>query len=100
MKPTVFIGSSVEALDIAKAIQANLQHTANSTVWDQDIFVPAAYTLESLETEIKNSDFAIFVFRPDDVLKIRNIRKSAVRDNVLFELGLFTGFLGRDRCFI
>jgi hypothetical protein len=37
---------------------------------------------------------------PDDLLTSRNESTAAPRDNVLFELGLFMGALGRKRTFI
>ncbi len=45
-------------------------------------------------------DFAIFVLTPDDTGIIRGENKNIARDNVLFELGLFIGTLGKERCFI
>ncbi len=45
-------------------------------------------------------DFAIFVFNPDDIVIMRGKKLKKVRDNVLFELGLFIGKLGRDKVFI
>jgi tetratricopeptide (TPR) repeat protein len=47
-----------------------------------------------------NTDFGLFIFAPDDILKLREKENKTVRDNVVFELGLFLGYLGKDRCFI
>jgi hypothetical protein len=100
MKSKVFIGSAVEALDVAYATQDNLAHTAETTVWDQDIFKLSTTSLESLLKILKRVDFAIFIFSPNDVASIRDTTSTIVRDNVLYELGLFTGHLGIERCFI
>ena len=45
-------------------------------------------------------DFAAFVLSPDDIVQLRNQEFRSARDNVVFELGLFIGRLGRKRCFI
>lgn len=49
---------------------------------------------------LESSHFGLFVFAPDDITRIRDQNLSTVRDNVIFELGLFIGKLGRERCFI
>jgi tetratricopeptide (TPR) repeat protein len=98
-KPRVFIGSSVEGLNVAYPVQQNLLHSAEVTVWDQGIFELSRTTMESLTTALAESDFAVFVFTPDDLVHIRDKTSLAVRDNVLFEFGLFIGKLGRDRVF-
>src|SRR5665213_1494192 len=99
-KPKIFIGSSVEGLNIAYAVQQNLTHDAEITVWDQGVFELSQTTIESLVTILEKCDYAIFVFSPDDITKIRKKEFLTVRDNVIFELGLFIGKLGRSRSFI
>ncbi|MFT6907464.1 MAG: tetratricopeptide (TPR) repeat protein [Oleiphilaceae bacterium] len=99
MKPKIFIGSSVEGLSVAYAIQQNLTHDAEPTVWDQGIFDLSQTTIESLTKAVDESDFGVFVFSPDDITKMRGSDHNSIRDNVIFEFGLFIGKLGRDRVF-
>lgn len=100
MKPKGFVGSSVESLPIARAIQAELDRDAEIEVWDQGIFEPSESTLESLLEFLDYFQFAIFVLSPDDLVKIRTEEHRIVRDNVIFELGLFFGGLGKERTFM
>jgi hypothetical protein len=99
-KPRVFVGSSVESLDVAYAVQENLEFAAEITVWTQGVFDLTRPALNSLLGTIGTFDFAIFIFAPDDVLKMKDETMRSVRDNVVFELGLFMGELGEDRAFI
>jgi Predicted nucleotide-binding protein containing TIR-like domain len=96
-----FLSSSSEQLPIAKALEANLAADGfEPTLWSREAHGASQYNLEALLAEARTSDFAVFVFAPDDQVSIRGEVFSVVRDNVLFELGLFIGALGRDRCFI
>jgi predicted nucleotide-binding protein len=101
MKPLLFVGSSVESLPVAYAVQENLDpHNARVKVWPQGVFQVSEFGLDSLLEVLKTCDFAAFIFTPDDLVTIRNQRYRTVRDNVLFELGLFMGRLGRGRTFV
>jgi len=100
LKPKVFIGSSQEGVNIANAIQAHLDRSCEVTVWKDGIFKLSEGTLESLEKALNDMEYGIFVFSPDDVLMIRDMEKLSIRDNVLFEFGLFMGKLGRGKVFL
>ncbi len=99
MKKKIFIGSSVEALPLAEAIQENLEHNFYVTVWYQGIFSLSGNTLDDLLTALDEYDYGIFVFQPDDNITLREEEYMTVRDNVIFELGLYFGRLGRQRAF-
>jgi hypothetical protein len=99
-RPRLFVGSSSESLDYAYAIQSNLDDCAEVTVWKQGIFEISKTTVESLIRALDRSDFGVFVFAPNDALRLRRKKYAAVRDNVVFELGLFMGKLGRRRTFV
>ncbi|WP_348970900.1 nucleotide-binding protein [Pseudomonas atacamensis] len=98
-KPRVFLASSVEGLDVANAINESLDYDAEIVHWKNG-FDLSSYTIDSLMEKSRTVDFAIFVFTPDDVSTIREQSHIVVRDNVLFELGLFIGALSKERCFI
>lgn len=97
----VFVMSSVEALEIARAIQSGFAHDSFSVVvWTDGVFRASQYALESLERELDQSDFAIAVVQPDDRTESRGHILPSPRDNVLFELAFFMGRLGRHRTFL
>ncbi|MBM6759711.1 TIR domain-containing protein [Bacteroides mediterraneensis] len=96
-KPKLFIGSSVEGLIIARAIKAELEYDMDVTVWNQGVFKLSHTPLEDLSSVLEETDFASFIFLPEDKLEIKGEETTAIRDNVVFELGLFYGKLGRNR---
>jgi hypothetical protein len=98
----VFIGSSSEGLNIAEHLHVALESSSECTVvvWNQGVFGASSYTLDSLLSSAGQCDFAILIASGDDTVESRGVRRSSARDNVIFELGLFMGILGRERTFI
>lgn len=97
----VFIISSAEALEIARTIQNAFDHDPFKViVWTDGVFRASWYPVESLERELDQSDFAIAIAQPDDMTVSRGKTEPSPRDNVIFELGLFIGRIGRQRSFL
>lgn len=99
-RPRIFIGSSSEGLEVAENIQVNLDDDCEVTVWKQGHFGLGSSTLESLVTKLDQFDFAVLVLTPDDLIETRGESLFSPRDNVVFELGLFMGHLGRERTIV
>ncbi|MGZ5456011.1 MAG: TIR domain-containing protein [Thermoanaerobaculia bacterium] len=98
--PTLFVGSSSETIEVARAVQYNLHRDAVVSIWDQDVFQISRTAIESLVEQSEASDFAVFIFAPTDVVRFGEQDFVTVRDNVVFELGLFIGQIGRRRTFV
>jgi len=100
-KIRVFIVSSVEALPIARAVENAFEHdNFHVVLWPNDVFRIANYPIEDLERELEVADFAVAIAQPDDLVNVRKRKRSAPRDNVIFELGFFMGRLGRTRAIL
>jgi CRP/FNR family cyclic AMP-dependent transcriptional regulator len=94
----IFIMSSKEAVEIARAVQTALADDGYEVfAWPDGVFRASQYAVESLERELDRSDFAIAIAQPDDTTKSRGKSSRSPRDNVIFELGLFIGRIGRHR---
>jgi len=100
MKPRIFVASSTEALHIAEAIVYNLDYVAELSPWSANIFELTIPALDTLLGALETYDFGIFVLTPDDVVVMRKQEVNVARDNVIFELGLFMGGLGKERCIL
>jgi len=96
--PSMFVASSSEGLGVANDIQELLEHDCHATVWNQGVFAPSDTVLRQLTQALHGFEFALFVFTPDDRLHLRGEAVHVVRDNVVFEMGLFIGALGAERC--
>lgn len=97
-KPRIFIGSSTERLPVARALKDILADCAEVAVWDEaPEFALVESILDGLMKVADRYDFALLVFGADDNLMIRGSVTPAVRDNVIFELGLLMGRMERGR---
>jgi hypothetical protein len=101
--PKVFVASSTEASQVVNEVQVLLAEALSGRAevkpWTEEFQLSKTY-IESLERALDTSDFAVIVFTPDDRNKSRGVKTMSPRDNVVLELGLFFGRLGRDRCFL
>lgn len=100
--PIMFVGSSVEGLPVAQELPTCLQHDKVIVrPWTtKGVFGPSGIPIDDLIKLVEEADFAVFVFGPDDKIQSRGKRHAAPRDNVIFEMGLFMGRLGRERVFM
>lgn len=101
----IFIGSSEEHRNIANEISNFLTSRDGIEVLPWWIISDRTHgmvyfyeVLEDLSSGI--ADAAIFVLAPDDDLETRGKITKTTRDNVLIEIGLFSGKLGRDRTYL
>ncbi len=105
----IFMGSSSsEANDFMEEIAVKLEELdTQPLLWNETgkgIFIPGTNTIDALLAITKRVGAAIFIFNADD--KTWNDKSAletldTVRDNVLFEYGLFMGALGKEKvCFI
>jgi CRP/FNR family transcriptional regulator, cyclic AMP receptor protein len=94
----VFIASSSEGLKTAAALKAAFgDDHFEVKVWTDGIFTAGLTNVEALEAELLRADFAVLFLSPDDEVKSRGVISGAPRDNLILELGLFAGKLGRRR---
>jgi len=100
MKPRVFIGSSTEGLEVAENLNLRLSKDCETVPWNGGAFGISETYIGSLEKALADVEFAVLVVTPDDLREKRGAEGRVPRDNVVFELGLFMGRLGRERTFI
>jgi len=105
MKRKIFIGSSEEGQAIAEIVEKRI--LTNCSDWllpvkwkDDNVFTFNQSTLQCLLKNARKYEYGIFIATKDDVIIKRKIFKRVMRDNVLFELGLFLGSLGFKRTFL
>ena len=103
----IFLGSSSEAIQDMQDIGYILEDMGNKVLpWNaagKNIFPANENTIDSLIAITKRVQAAVFIFSAEDkIWHHKSLKKTAtVRDNVLFEYGLFCGALDKKNvCFI
>ncbi|MDD3078456.1 MAG: nucleotide-binding protein [Paludibacter sp.] len=105
MKRKIFIGSSTEGYVIAEQIRDEINTELGDWIecetWkDGKVFSHNKSTLECLVKASRKYDYGIMVASNDDISLKRLQMYRSMRDNVLFEMGLFLGSLGLQRAFL
>jgi hypothetical protein len=98
-RPSIFIGSSSEAIPVAQLVHDECSRFGDCKVWT-NLFEIGNSAYEDLVNMLGLYDYGILVATADDKVRSRRKTASAARDNVLFEFGLFAGSLGRNRSFL
>ncbi|MDM0002816.1 nucleotide-binding protein [Variovorax sp. J22P240] len=96
----VFVGSSSEGRATAAKVAEALEVAGMRALLWCDFFKTKDPPLQELERRAEDADGAILVGSADDRLQSRGESYEQMRDNVLFEYGLFAGRLGRHRCIL
>ena len=99
IKPTLFIGSSTEGLDVARLVKACLSDFADCRIWNEDVFALNQSYFETLNDILNLFEYGVLIGTADDLHISRGKKQLQSRDNVLFEFGMFLGRLGRNKVF-
>lgn len=99
--PEMFIGCASENLDYANELRSCFSHeNVEVKIWtDKTVFPGGSITLTELQKRVHAADFAVMIWNPVDKTRTRGKNEATVRDNVVFEFGLFMGVLGNERCY-
>lgn len=97
MKPQVFVGSSQLGRTVAEQLCLGLSDEVEAKLWSDGLFELSLTAIETLDNASRTYDFAVLLLTPDDIIKSKGRQSVIPRDNVVFEVGLFMGALGRHR---
>ncbi|HEV2840738.1 MAG TPA: TIR domain-containing protein [Chthoniobacterales bacterium] len=97
-RASVFISSSRNARDLALHLKDRLEFRDSDLfeiqLWWDDALILGKSTLEGLIDHCQETDFAAVLLTEDDPTEKKGVENVSLRDNCVFELGLFTGALG------
>lgn len=102
LKPQIFIGSSSNGIELAKIVKSELSAFGDAYLWSEsDLWEPNDSTFDNLLRMSGYFDFGVFVATADDLtLTSKGEYKFEARDNVILEMALFVGVLGKRKSFL
>lgn len=101
IKPKIFFGSSSSGAAIGQKIKSYFEPHADCTFWsDSGVWEPNRSTFDNLIRMAGYFDFGVFVATSDDLTLTNDNIVIEPRDNVILEMALFLGALGRDKAFL
>ncbi len=101
LKPKIFIGSSTSGVPVAEKVKTNLSVIGDCFIWNEpNIWEPNRSTFENLLRMVSYFDFGVFVATADDLTLTNDKIVIEPRDNLILEMALFCGAMGRDKSFL
>lgn len=101
LKPKIFIGSSTIGVPIAEKVRFHLSGVGDCFLWnDNGIWETNKSTFDNLLKMASYFDFGIFVASADDLTLTNDKMVIEARDNVILEMTLFLGAMGRNKSFL
>ena len=102
LKPQIFIGSSSNGLDVAQVVKRELENVGSAYLWSEgNLWEPNESTFDNLLRMTGYFDFGVFVATKDDLtLTSKGEYGFEARDNVILEMSLFVGALGKKKSFM
>jgi len=101
LRPKIFIGSSKAGYPIAEKVKANMGIHSDCFLWqDPNVWEPNRSTFDNLLRMVSFFDFGVFVATADDLTMTNDTIVIEPRDNVILEMTLFLGAMGRDKSFL
>lgn len=96
MKPKIFISSSAKGMEFVNALTEKLSKAADPIVWSANELSLSGNIIEKLNEYIEESNYGVFFIAPDELSENNDGHINIVKENILFELGLWLGKKGKD----
>ena len=95
---TIFLGSTTEDRKHLEILQDLLNKADFNTLPWHEAFSSGDITLQKILQVARSVDAAVFIGSGSDITRSRKRTTRSVRDNILFELGVFMSALGEKHC--